>query len=166
MLVTGDGVPDDEAGPKAVVQRASMSAIHGHPSFMGFERHRQRGDGGGSGGGHETFALEVAEEAEQGRRAVERAVAAEEGGAGEELAPGLADEGGAHEARRVVRREAEEDLGGGVVDQIRRPRHGNGVNAVGRGDDLVWVGIGGTARETEREDRPSQASANRLLLQL
>ncbi|RCV31249.1 LOW QUALITY PROTEIN: hypothetical protein SETIT_6G161500v2 [Setaria italica] len=119
MLVT-----DDETGPKAVVQRASMSAIHCHPSFMGFERHRQRGDGGGSGGGHETFALEVAEEAEQGRCAVERAVAVEEGGVGEEPAPGLADERDADEARRVVWREAEEDLAEDVVDQLRRPRHG------------------------------------------
>ena len=41
---------------------------------------------------------------------MEIAVAAAEGGAREEVQPWLACEGGAHEARGLVRREAEEDL--------------------------------------------------------
>lgn len=40
---------------------------------------------------------------------MEGAVAAAEGGVGEEAAPGLGDEGGAREARGVVRWDAEED---------------------------------------------------------
>ena len=61
---------------------------------------------------------------------VERAVAAAEGGVAEEAPPGLADHGGAHEARRVVRREADQDLADELGHQIRRRvrcrRHGAG----------------------------------------
>ena len=52
-------------------------------------------------------AVEVAEER---RRPVEPAVAAEEATVGEDAAPVPADEGGADQVRRLVRRYAEEDL--------------------------------------------------------
>jgi len=112
LLVAGDGVPDDEAPGRILLerleQRAPVAALN-DPPVGAVER--RRGEGGGAGGGDDessvgTYVVDVVEEAEQGRRAVEPAVAAEEGGVGEELAPGLADEGGAHEARRIVRREA------------------------------------------------------------
>ena len=66
---------------------------------------------------------------------MERAIAAKEGGVGEEAAPGLADGRAANEAPRIVRREAEEDLRDEVVGQIqqraaaqafRRRSHGHG----------------------------------------
>ena len=41
---------------------------------------------------------------------MEPAVAAEEAAVGEDAVPGLADEGGADKVRRLVRRDAEEDL--------------------------------------------------------
>jgi hypothetical protein len=55
---------------------------------------------------------------------VERAVAEEEGGVGEEAAPRLAYERGADEERGVVRGEEEEDLADEVVYQPRRRLHG------------------------------------------
>ncbi|CAD6334150.1 unnamed protein product [Miscanthus lutarioriparius] len=59
---------------------------------------------------------------------VERAVAAAEGGIGDAVAPGLAHEGCADEARRLSCREAEEDLADEVVHQLRR-RHDAGLAA-------------------------------------
>jgi hypothetical protein len=59
------------------------------------------------------------EEAEEGRGSVEGAVAAEEDRVAEDAEPRLADEGGAEEMLRLVRREAEEDLGHDVFDQVR-----------------------------------------------
>ena len=57
---------------------------------------------------------------------MEAAVPAEEGGVGEQAAPGLADEGGAEEVLGLLRWEAEDDLCDGVVDQLRRRRrHGD-----------------------------------------
>ena len=57
------------------------------------------------------FAVAVAagEEGEQRRRSVEGAVTAEEGPVVDEAEPGLADEGGADEARGIFWWEAEED---------------------------------------------------------
>jgi len=80
------------------------------------------------------------EEPEQRRCFVEAAVPAEEGGVGEDAAPGPADEGGAEQALGLVRWEAEEDLSDGVVDQLRRRaprRHGAGWRR-----PRVWDGIG------------------------
>ena len=64
-------------------------------------------------------ALGVAEEAQHGRRPVMFAVPAEEAGVGEGAAPGCAGQGGAREACRVVRPEAEEDL----TDEVVYQRH-------------------------------------------
>lgn len=55
---------------------------------------------------------------------MEPAVAVWEGGVREDATPGLTHEGGANEAGGVGRREAEEDLGDSVVNQLRRRRHG------------------------------------------
>jgi hypothetical protein len=81
---------------------------------------------------------------------VEGAVAAPEGGVGEEAAPGLADEGGAREERGVVRRDAEEDLHDEIGHQLRRRarrRHGALVGSgaqrgFGLGEKSVWLGFG------------------------
>jgi hypothetical protein len=105
---------------ESLEQRAPVAALD-EPPTEAVERRCREGEGGGGGGGGDessagAFVVGVVEEAKQGRRTVERAVAAEEGGAREELPPGLADKGGAHEARWVIRWEAEEDLGCGVVD--------------------------------------------------
>ena len=102
--------------------------------------------------------VEAVREAEQGRRSVELAVAAGEGRVGEDAAPRFADEGGAEEAGGVVRWEAEEDLGDGVVDELRglaRRRHGVLVIGATR----VWVGIGGSARreKTTASEQPVSA---------
>jgi hypothetical protein len=51
---------------------------------------------------------------------VERAVAAAEAGIGDDVAPGLAHEGCADEARRLSCRDAQEDLADEVVHQLRR----------------------------------------------
>ena len=71
---------------------------------------------------------------------MEAAVAAEEGGVGEDAAPRLADEGRAEEARWLVRREAEEDLHDDVLVQLRR-RRSHGVLVVA-GSVRVWVATG------------------------
>jgi hypothetical protein len=65
------------------------------------------------------------EEAEQGRRPVEGAIAAAEGGVAKGAEPGLADEGRAEEVRGLFGREAEEDLAHELGHQFRRRRsHG------------------------------------------
>ena len=80
------------------------------------------GEGGGDGCADEPgdpasgAGGEVVEVAEQRRRTVERAVAAEEATVGEDAAPVPADEGGADQVRRLVRRYAEEDL----LDELLR----------------------------------------------
>jgi len=76
---------------------------------------------------------------------VERAVAAAEGGVGDDVAPGLAHEGGADEARRLSCWDAEEDLADEVVHQLRR-RHEASLAASSRstvtGPVLVGSGSG------------------------
>jgi hypothetical protein len=62
------------------------------------------------------------DESQQRGSSVEQAVAAAEGGVGDEAAPALADEGRAGEARGVARREVEEDLFDGVMDMLLRWR--------------------------------------------
>ena len=86
-------------------------------------------------------------EAEHGGSSMEFAVPVAEGRAGEEAEPELAGEGGAHEARGVVRREAEEDLLSKLVRQGRR-RHGGGGGGEGFGVGKFlrrcagWKGMG------------------------
>lgn len=75
---------------------------------------------------------------------VERAVAAAEGGIGDDVAPGLAHEGGADEARRLSCRDAEEDLAYEVVHQLRRC-HGAGL-AASRGSTVAGLADGDARR--------------------
>lgn len=100
----GDGVPDDEIsgidGWVGVDKHAPMAAVEDLPCFA--EQPPPRGEGGGGGGGDGSVVAGVAEVAEHGRPPVELAVAAVEGGVREHAPPGLADDGGAEEARRVV----------------------------------------------------------------
>jgi hypothetical protein len=63
------------------------------------------------------------------------AVPAEEAGVGEDAAPGLAGEGGAREARRVVGREAEENL----FDKLVREHRRRGAAAWRRCHGARWV---------------------------
>ena len=87
---------------------------------------RRLGERAGCYGGEESAGV-VVEEAEQWRRSVERVVAAGEVGVGEDAAPQLAYPGGADEVRGFARRDAEEDLSDGIVDELRRRarlRHG------------------------------------------
>lgn len=77
---------------------------------------------------------DVAEEAEHRGRGVERAESAAEARGGDEAAPGLADEGGANEARGLRGREAEDDLL----------------------DDLVRQGLGSTRRRRRRHADSSE----------
>ena len=124
LAVAGDGVPDSKAAGTAVEEQedAAVAAVESPASQV------QPEERGACCGGNELGNLagvEAVREAEQGRRSVELAVAAGEGGVGEDAAPRFADEGGAEEAGGVVGWEAEEDLGDGVVDQLgRRRRHG------------------------------------------
>lgn len=131
-VVAGGRVPDHEVdGIEELEEEAAMAAIERPP--VGGEldaRWREIGvEWRGGGGGDEAgdvgavaAVVNVVDEAEHGRCSVECAVAAEEGGIGEELTPALADEGGADEGRGIVRRDVEEDLVGHVVHQLRRRR--------------------------------------------
>ena len=101
-----------------------------------------RGRGEARGGRTQLGEHEPVEEAEEGRGAVEGAVAAEEAGVADDPEPPLADEGGAEEVLGLVRREAEDDLDDGVVDQRR---HG----ALVGGGARVWVGIGSVKMKAE-----------------
>ena len=84
--------------------------------------------------------VQVVEVAEERRRPVEPAVAAEEATVGEGAAPGFANEGGADEVRGLVRRDAEEDLLDGILHQ-RRQR----ARAAARHVDLSLVVLGRSA---------------------
>ncbi|KAG2639686.1 hypothetical protein PVAP13_2KG029332 [Panicum virgatum] len=127
----GSGVPDDKVQALAgdAKEDATMAAVEDAPAgeistqrplgeWGGRYRRNEEGHFAGAGG-------EVpVDEAEQRRRSVEGAVPAAEGRVGEEAAPGLADEGGAREARGDVRRDSEEDLLDELGHQLRRRRHG------------------------------------------
>lgn len=66
---------------------------------------------------------------------MEAAVAAEEGGVGEDAAPRLADEGGPDEVRWLFRRDAEEDLRDGVAGDEGLGGDGIGGFRVGVSED-------------------------------
>ena len=105
--LAGGRVPDDVAAEGAVVVEDGAAVAEGR-------------------GGDEAGKLGVpraVEEAEHGGRWVQRAVAAVEGGVGDDAAPGLVDRGGPDEPRRVVRRQAEEDARDEIVrERLRRRR--------------------------------------------
>lgn len=131
LPAAGDEVPDDEAvtGLGILEEDAPVAAVEDDvAAVMGRRRPLVEGGsvrGGDDTGGGVVDGVRPCEEGEQRRGPVEAAVAAEEGGVGDDAAPGPADEGGADEERRIFRREAEEDLRDGVVYQLRRRRrHG------------------------------------------
>jgi len=119
--LAGGRVPDNVAAEGAVVVEdgAAVAAVERVLAMVGGGRAEGRG-------GDEAGKLGVpraVEEAEHGGRWVQRAVAAVEGGVGDDAAPGLADRGGPDEPRRVVRRQAEEDARDEIVrERLRRRR--------------------------------------------
>jgi len=125
----GDGVPHDGLEARAVDEEGEAVAASEEAQVVAAVAARQgealpRDAVGPTQRGHELdVAVLVGEEAEEGRRPVVGAEAAEEGRVGEEAAPALADEGGAREGGGE-RREAEEDLPVEVVvvRQRRWPR--------------------------------------------
>lgn len=119
-----------------------------HARAAGREERQAEGGSGYEAGhaGAVGIDLAVDEERQQRGRAVELAVPASEAGAGDEAARALADERGAEEERRMLWREAEEDLLDVLLHQGRR-RHG-WIAAGARG--LVWFG---RWRGSEREKR-------------
>jgi len=127
--LAGGWVPDDVGaehspgveGAVVVEDGVAVAAVERMaPAMVGVGRAEGRG-------GDEAGKLAVArvvEEAEHGGRWVQRAVAAGEGGVGDDAAPALADGGGPDEPRRIVRRKAEEDFRNEIVRQSpRRRRH-------------------------------------------
>ena len=144
VVVARDGVPDEEIHIPAlqhVDEYAAVAAVEGaRVATVG----ARVGEGGHRCGGGEAQSavplgdLAPLEEAEEGRGSVEGAVLAAEVRVAEDAESRLADEGGAEEVLGLVGREAEEDLGGDIVDQRRRRawrRHGRRMRR-------VWVGFG------------------------
>ncbi|PUZ68322.1 hypothetical protein GQ55_2G017200 [Panicum hallii var. hallii] len=87
VAVAGDGVPDEEtrAPVQQVEEDAAVAAVEGHRAAEEPAVGPGMGEGGDCGGGDEAGdggacdEVQPVEEAEQGRRPVEGAVAAEEG---------------------------------------------------------------------------------------
>ncbi|TVU40394.1 hypothetical protein EJB05_13857, partial [Eragrostis curvula] len=65
-------------------------------------------------------ACAAADDSEKRGRLVDLVELTADGGAGDEAAPGLADECGAKEGRRIVRRKAKEDVFDELLHQRRR----------------------------------------------
>lgn len=132
--VVGDEVADDEVllPLRSVEEGEAVAGVESFPVAALVARMRAEGGGGDEAGDQERFLLlvspsperhladPVVEEAQHRRRPVERAVLAGEDDLGEDGLPARADGGGADEALGVVRRDAQEDLAHGVVDQRRR----------------------------------------------
>jgi hypothetical protein len=134
--VAGDQVPEGKVLGFAVVVAVHDSAA------------RVVGDVGAEHrGGDEDRP--VAEEPKDGGRPVERAVAGGEGGVGEDVAPGLADDGRAGESRGVIGWEAEEDLCDNVV-------HGGVWACAFAGGGATWWG-GSSRRSGQRRVHVAQA---------
>jgi len=131
----------------APLRFVSSSATGGQ---VGVDAGRQlrRGEAGGRDKGRaEVLVVDVAQ---QGRRSVEPAVAAAESAVGEDAAPILADEGGTDEERRLVRRDAEEDLFHELLRQRRQSRrhvarsvglHGYWDKICTAGSDRALLGV-------------------------
>ncbi|KAF8711541.1 hypothetical protein HU200_028985 [Digitaria exilis] len=122
-----------------VEEDAAVARVNGAPAATELETKR------------EFFAVsDDAEENQHGGRAVELAEPAAEARAGDEAAPGPADERGAEKACRVVGRESEEDL----LDKLLRQRRGGGFMVVG-----VWLGWGKQERSGWSQHRETMSSA-------
>lgn len=101
-----DGVPDAEVETQEQAEEdPAVAGVERAPVVVGAER-------AGGGGGEEArdivavLVSEIAEETEHGGRAVELRESSAEAAVGDDAAPGLADDGGADEARGIRRREA------------------------------------------------------------
>jgi len=99
-----DGVPDAEVETQEQAEEdPAVAGVERAPVVVGAER-------AGGGGGEEArdivavLVSEIAEETEHGGRAVELRESSAEAAVGDDAAPGLADEGGAEEARGIRRR--------------------------------------------------------------
>jgi hypothetical protein len=145
VSIAGDGIPDNKALTSVpnVDEDAPVVGTHGPPIFAIELRLRQGGFncGGDEAGQQADVGVRmVVEEAEERRRTVELAVAAEERGVGEDAAPALVDEGGAQQVRGLVRRDAEEDLRDGVLHQLRQGHDAlvGGEARVRVGDRKIW----------------------------
>lgn len=128
--------PTEDVPPVAVrvhglKEDAAMAAVDDAPAVVAAAAERLQQQRGGCGGGDEArpAGAVVVDVAEKGRRSVEGAVAAAEGAVAEQAAPGLADKGGTHECRGIVRRDADQDLADQVGREIRR-RWSHGVQVV------------------------------------
>ena len=118
---------EDEAGALvvggAVEEDAAAARVERDPAPLGVEGRAGRGGADEAGGDGFIGGEHVAEEAQhRGTPALEVKVAkaGAEGEVRDEAGPALADERGADEVRRVVRRGAEEDLFHELVRQRRR----------------------------------------------
>lgn len=125
-LAAGDGVPHHGLEPRAVDEEGEAVAAAEKAQVVVVAPRQGEARAGDAVGpakrGQELdVAVFVGEEAEEGRRPVVGAEAAEEGGVGEDAAPALADEGGAKQ-RRGKRRQAEKDLPMEIV-VVRQRRH-------------------------------------------
>ena len=98
-----------------------MARVEGAPAAEEAAR-GEPGRAEGGGGDEARPGAAVAEEAEQGRRAVELPEPAAEAGARDERAPAPVDERGADEAGWVRRREPQEDLLHELLHQRARRR--------------------------------------------
>lgn len=98
-----------------------MAAVYG-PQANRVVNDRRTGAREGGGGDESSFGgdepVAAVEEDEQRRCPMVPAVAAGEGGVGEDATPGLADDGGVGQTRGLVWWETEKDLGHGVLDQL------------------------------------------------
>jgi hypothetical protein len=123
-------------GVHGLKEDAAMAAVDDAPAVVAAAAERLQRHRRGCGGGDEARPADavVVDVAEKGRRSVEGAVAAAEGAVAEQAAPGLADKGGTHECRGIVRRDADQDLADQVGREIRRRRsHGVQVATLIRG---------------------------------
>ena len=152
-----DGVPDAEVETQEqAAEDPAVAGVERAPVVVGAER-------AGGGGGEEArdivavLVSEIAEDTEHGGRAVELRESSAEAAVGDDAAPGLADEGGAEEARGIRRREAEEDLLHELLQQhhaawcllrrspVRRCRRAGGAR--------VLVGGESEGRASERAEK-------------
>jgi hypothetical protein len=134
-LLVRDGVPHDEL--RLYGGRDRQKIVRQHAAVAGVEHAPGTADGVGraeGGGRHEVGAAWApVEEGQHWGCGVELAKPAAEAGAGDEAAPGLADEGSADEARGRRRRTSStssstRDPGGGPMV---RPRRGGGRRSKG-----------------------------------
>lgn len=130
------GIPDDEALRAPTQEAEEDTAVAGveHVPAAVLSSGRSEGCGRDEAGHGVNAFPEMADEAQNAGRAVELAEPAAEAVAGDEPAPGLADEDGADEARRVFRWEPYEDLLHDLLRQRGRTARRRRLHWTGRSD--------------------------------